>query len=175
MDNAQTRLAKIKTLVLDTDGVLTDGSLLYLEDGQPLVRFSIQDGLGIVAARLVGLEVAIVSARLTAALARRGEELGIKEIVRGAADKGQALQELAKRRQWDLSEVAYMGDDLNDLPPMQIAGAALAPANAVNDVKKAAHWISIRTGGNGAVREAVEAILSAQGRWEQAIQAYLNH
>jgi len=161
--------------VLDADGVLSDGGLLYAEKGEPLVRFHIQDGLGIVAARLVGLEVAIISARGSAALTRRAEELGISEVICKVADKAQALRGLAARHNWDLSEVAYLGDDWNDIPAMEIVGTALAVANAVAEVKEKAHWVSTRTGGNGAVREAIEAILSAQGKWQQAIQAYLDH
>jgi 3-deoxy-D-manno-octulosonate 8-phosphate phosphatase (KDO 8-P phosphatase) len=175
MSDLQERLAKIKVLVLDTDGVLTDGGLLYPESGESLVRFHIQDGMGVVAARLVGLKIAIISARKTAALARRAEELGITEVVYKAADKAEALRGLASRLGWNLSEAAYLGDDLNDIPPMKMVGAPLAVANAVAEVKEAACWVSTKEGGNGAVRETVETILSAQGRWEEAVEAYLEY
>jgi len=175
MSDLQERLAKIKALVIDADGVLTDGGILFPEVGQAVVRFHIQDGLGIVLARRVGLEVAVLSGRSRIALARRAEELGMTEVIQGVHNKVQALRALAARRRWALLEIAYMGDDLNDLPAMEIVGAALAVANAVEEVKRAAHWVAGKSGGEGAVREAIEVILSAQGRWEEAVRGYLEH
>lgn len=175
MPELQQRLMKIKALVVDSDGVLTDGAMLFPEMGQSMVRFHIHDGLGIVLARRAGLEVAVVSGRSRIALSRRAEELGMTEVLQGVHNKVQALRNLARKRRWDLSEVAYMGDDLNDLPAMEIAGAALAVADAVEEVKRAAHWVSSKKGGDGAVREALETILEAQGRWQDAVQAYLAH
>jgi YrbI family 3-deoxy-D-manno-octulosonate 8-phosphate phosphatase len=173
MTSSQERLAKIKVLVLDNDGVLTDGGLLYLEAGPPTIRFDIQDGLGIVVARQAGIETAIISGRSSAALQRRATELGIKEILLGIDNKAQALRELTLRRGWNLSEVAYMGDDLNDLPAMALCGAALAPANAAPEVKAAAVLVTENRGGRGAVREALQTLLAAQDRWQAAVKQYL--
>jgi 3-deoxy-D-manno-octulosonate 8-phosphate phosphatase (KDO 8-P phosphatase) len=167
------QLQNIKILVLDVDGVLTDGGLIYPEQGQPGMRFHIQDGLGIVVARQAGLEVAIISGRASAALTLRASQLGIVELVQGVTNKAHALQEMAARRGWNLTEVAYMGDDLNDLPAMVLAGAAIAPANAVAEVKATAQLVTTVAGGSGAVREAIETILRAQGRWEEAVKEYL--
>jgi 3-deoxy-D-manno-octulosonate 8-phosphate phosphatase (KDO 8-P phosphatase) len=173
MTGKKGNLAQIKVLVLDNDGVLTDGGLLFPEAGEPVIRFDIQDGLGIVVARQVGCETAIISGRGSAALTRRAAELGIKEVLLGVSNKAQALQDLAERRGWSLSEVAYMGDDLNDLPAMALCGAVIAPANAAPEIKAVAHLITENRGGRGAVREALQTILDAQGRWKEAVKKYL--
>lgn len=167
------RFAHIKALVLDVDGVLTDGGLIYLEQGEAAVRFDIQDGLGIVVARNVGLEVAIISGRASAALTRRAQELGITELYQGINNKAQTFRELAQRRGWSFPEIAYMGDDLNDLPVMNLAGAVIAPANAAAEVKAVAHYITTASGGNGAVREAIQKILDEQMGWKEAVRNYL--
>lgn len=162
---AAPRASRIRLLVLDVDGVLTDGGLLYGPAGEETKRFHVHDGFALVAARKAGLQVAILSSRASAAVTRRMTELGVGEVHQGVADKATALDALRERLGLRSAEVAMMGDDLPDLPAMARAGLALAPANAVAEVRRAAHWIGRRRGGEGAVREAVEMLLKARRAW----------
>jgi len=162
---AAPRASRIRLLVLDVDGVLTDGGLVYGASGEETKRFHVHDGLALVAARRAGLQVAVLSSRASAAVTRRMSELGVAEIHQGVTDKAQALEALRERLGLRAAEVAVMGDDLPDLPAMGCAGLALAPANAVAEVKRAAHWVARRRGGDGAVREAVEMLLKARRAW----------
>ena len=157
--------ARIRLLVLDVDGVLTDGGLYYGPSGEDMKRFHVHDGLAMVEARRAGLALAVVSARVSAPVTRRLQELGITEVHQGAPDKSAALDELMARLGLERAQVAVMGDDLGDLPPMRRAGLALAPLNAVREVREAAHWVSRRPGGEGAVREALELLLRARKAW----------
>jgi 3-deoxy-D-manno-octulosonate 8-phosphate phosphatase (KDO 8-P phosphatase) len=157
--------ARIRLLVLDVDGVLTDGGLYYGPSGEVMKRFDVYDGLGMVEAGRAGLAIAVISARASAPVARRLEELGIREVHQGVNDKAAVLAELIARLGLDRGEVAMMGDDLGDLAPMRAVGLAMAPRNAVAEVRVAAHWVSKRSGGGGAVREAVELLLKARGAW----------
>ncbi len=162
---AAPRASRIRLLVLDVDGVLTDGGLLYGPAGEETKRFHVHDGLALVAARKAGLQVAILSSRASAAVTRRMTELGVSEVHQGVADKATALDALRERLGMRPAEVAMMGDDLPDLPAMARAGLALAPANAAAEVKRTAHWVGRRRGGEGAVREAVEMLLKARRAW----------
>jgi len=157
--------ARIRLLVLDVDGVLTDGGLHYGPSGEHDKRFHVQDGLAMVEARRAGLAIAVVSGRTSAAVARRMAELGIAEVHQGVEDKCAALSDLVARLGLDSAEVAVMGDDLSDLQSMRSAGLALAPRNAVREVRAAADWVSRRAGGQGAVREALEWLLRARRSW----------
>ena len=157
--------ARIRLLVLDVDGVLTDGGLHYDPSGERAKRFHVHDGLAMVEARRAGLALAVVSGRSSAAVARRLAELGIAEVHQGVRDKCAVLIKLMARFGLDRAQVAVMGDDLNDLPSMRKAGLALAPRNAVREVRDAAHWVSRRAGGEGAVREALELLLRARRAW----------
>ncbi|HZP38196.1 MAG TPA: HAD-IIIA family hydrolase [Methylomirabilota bacterium] len=162
---APSRAARIRLLVLDVDGVLTDGGLVYGPSGEETKRFHVHDGLALVAAPKAGLQVAVLSSRASAAVTRRLSELGVTEVHQGVSDKASALLALSQRLGRHAAEVAMMGDDLSDLPAMARAGLALAPANAVAEVKRAAHWVARRRGGDGAVREAVEMLLRARRAW----------
>ena len=159
------RAARIRLLVLDVDGVLTDGGLYYGADGESVKRFSVQDGLAMVAARRAGLGLAVVSGRSSAAVERRLSELGVSEIHQGVGDKSAILDDLMSRLALRSAQVAAMGDDLPDLPLLRRVGVALAPRNAVPEVRKAAHWVAGRNGGEGAVREAIELLLRARKAW----------
>jgi len=159
------RAARIRLLVLDVDGVLTDGGLYYGADGESVKRFSVQDGLAMVAARRAGLGLAVVSGRASAAVERRLSELGVSEIHQGVGDKSAILDDLMSRLALRSAQVAAMGDDLPDLPLLRRVGVALAPRNAVPEVRKAAHWVAGRNGGEGAVREAIELLLRARKAW----------
>ena len=162
---AASRASRIRLLVLDVDGVLTDGGLLYGPSGEESKRFHVHDGLALVAAHQAGLQVAVLSSRASAAVARRMAELGVGEVHQGVGDKASALDALRERLGLETGEIAVMGDDLPDLGAMGRAGLALAPANAVPEVKRAAHWVARRRGGDGAVREAVEMLLKARRLW----------
>ncbi|HKW91184.1 MAG TPA: HAD hydrolase family protein [Methylomirabilota bacterium] len=162
---AAPRASRIRLLVLDVDGVLTDGGLVYGASGEETKRFHVHDGLALAVALRAGLQVAVLSSRASAAVTRRMSELGVTEIHQGVADKAQVLEALRERLGLRAAEVAVMGDDLPDLPAMGKAGLALAPANAVAEVKRAAHWVARRRGGDGAVREAVEMLLKARRAW----------
>jgi 3-deoxy-D-manno-octulosonate 8-phosphate phosphatase (KDO 8-P phosphatase) len=166
-DDIAARAARIKLLALDADGVLTDGGLYY---GPPLAegdragdwgRFDIKDGMGIWRLRHIGCEVAIVSGRQCEAVRARAVYLGVTEVQQGVLDKAGAVRELAQARGLDLAEVAFMGDDLNDLEAMRIVGLPAAPADAVPEVQAVAAFVSSRDGGRGAVRELCELIIAA--------------
>ena len=159
------RAAQIRLLVLDVDGVLTDGGLSYGPSGEESKRFHVHDGLAIVAAQRAGLAVALISGRASGSVTRRAAELGIAEVHQGVEDKGAVLAQLTARLGLAPEQVAAMGDDLGDLPLMRRVGLALAPRNAVQEVRRAAHWVSRRRGGDGAVRQAVELLLRARNAW----------
>lgn len=163
----------VKLLVLDVDGTLTDGGLYLSEAGETLKRFHAQDGLGIVLAAHVGLRVAWITGRESVIVQRRAEALGVAALRQGVRDKTAALLEIGLELGISLSEMAFMGDDLNDLPAMNAVTLALAPADAVESVRSMAHWVASRNGGNGAVREAIDALLTVRGDRSLAEKLYL--
>lgn len=167
------RACRIRILVLDVDGVLTNNQLLFGSDGEILKEFHSQDGLGITVAHKAGLKTAIITGRNSEMVRRRGEELKIGDLFQGSKDKVTALNELLAKHSLAPEAVAYVGDDLNDLAVMSRAGLACAVANAVPEVKAIAHYIAAKEGGKGAVREIIEYILKAQGRWEWVVQQYM--
>lgn len=157
--------ARIRLLVLDVDGVLTDGELVYGPSGEETKRFHVRDGLAMQVARQAGIEIAIVSGRASAAVTRRMSELGIVEVHQGVADKAAELRAMLARLAIRPHETAAMGDDLPDLPLMKMAGLALAPSDAAPETRRAAAWVSRAPGGRGAVREAVEMLLRSRKAW----------
>lgn len=170
------KLAPIRLLALDVDGTLTDGGVTYSDDphqGSELKQFHIHDGLGIVLAGFAGLQIAWITGRTSPVVARRARELKVTLLRQGVRDKVAALQEVAALAGVTLAQTAYMGDDLNDLPALHAAGAAIAPANAVLEVAGIAAYVTPRSGGQGAVRDAIEEILRVRGDYDQALAAYL--
>ena len=165
----QARAAGVKLLVLDVDGVLTDGGLYYGPSGEALKRFDVKDGHGLVMARLSGLPAAILTARTSDMVEVRGRELGLAAVLQGRRDKGAGFLELCDLLKVQPSECAYMGDDTNDLPVLQRCGLPACPADAVAEVRAACAFIARATGGRGAVRELAELCLKASGRWEAAL------
>lgn len=161
--------ATIQLIVLDVDGVLTDGGLFYGPDGEALKRFDVKDGHGIVMARLAGLPAAVITARTSSIIEVRGKELGFKAIYQGRKMKGPALLELCNELTVAPANCAYMGDDTNDLHPMSLVGLPACPADAVPEVRSAAKFIAKNPGGHGAVRELFELCLRASNRWEAAM------
>lgn len=164
---------KIKLLVCDVDGVLTDGGLYFDANNNELKRFCAQDGHGIKSLMKYGIEVAIISARNTPSVASRMINLGIKHYYQGQNDKKKTLAQLIKKLKLTNDQVAYMGDDVIDLPPMLAVGFAVATNNANTIVKDYAHYITTKNGGYGAVREVCDMILSAQNLYDDFIQQYL--
>nr|WP_286182019.1 HAD-IIIA family hydrolase [Desulfovibrio sp. Huiquan2017] len=165
---------KIKLLVLDVDGVLTDGGLYYGDEGLLVKRFNVQDGLGIKVAQAMGLEVGVITGLNQKPVENRVRELGIQHYYAGHHRKVPLFEEMCEKAGVDPQEAAYMGDDWIDLAVMRRAGLALCVPNAVPEVIEAADWISARQGGHGAVREAIAFILEARGLKEQALQHWVD-
>jgi 3-deoxy-D-manno-octulosonate 8-phosphate phosphatase (KDO 8-P phosphatase) len=161
-------LADIRLMVFDVDGVLTDGRLYYGPDGEALKVFHVRDGEGLKRLMRAGVEVALLSARDSAALRRRAAELGIARLVTGNPDKGPALAALAAELGLPLAQVGYAGDDLLDLPAMRLAGWTACPADAIPEVRAAAGFVAGLPGGAGAAREIAEHLLGALGRRDAA-------
>ena len=149
----------IKAIVLDVDGVLTDGTVLWSSSGEESKRFSFADIMGISLARKAGITVALVSAEHSTLVDRFAMKAGITDVHKGCKDKAQAIRVFADLRRLDLSEICFMGDDVNDLEAMSIVGISAAPANAVGIVRGRANIVCSENGGNGAVRELVEKII----------------
>ena len=169
------RAARIKLLLMDCDGVLTDGKVMLLENGDEQKSFNVRDGLGIVLLHRAGLHSGIISGRSSSFVQRRVSELGMgMEYVRqGSVDKIKDFEEMLAKTGIEESEVAFIGDDVTDIPLMQRSEFAVAVADAVDETRLVAHYVTQLPGGHGAVREVVELILKAQGRWHELMRPYL--
>ena len=167
------KASNIRLLLLDVDGVLTDGRLYYDEHGNEQKAFNIQDGLGIKLLQRNGIEVGIITGRSSKLLARRANELGIELVVQGREDKLTALNEVLETRDYRMEQIAFLGDDLPDLPVIRKVGLGATPANGNHFVARHADWQSSAAGGSGAVRELAELILEAQGNLESTLMEYL--
>ncbi|MDG0971596.1 MAG: HAD-IIIA family hydrolase [Porticoccaceae bacterium] len=163
---------KIKLLLLDVDGVLTDGRLYYGNSGEEMKAFNIQDGLGIKLLQQGDIQVGIITGRVSELLQRRADELGINPVVQGREDKLTALHELLENMSIEMDEIAFIGDDLPDLAVIRRVGLGITPANGSSTLAQQAHWQTARSGGDGAVREVAEMILSAQGKLDSIVAAY---
>lgn len=172
--DASIRASRIKLIAFDIDGVMTDGSLWYTDEGRELKAFCVQDGLGLKLLQRAGLELAIVTGRNSVVVARRAADLGIVHVFQGVADKRATVSRLVAKLRLHWNECAFMGDDLIDLAVMAECGLAIAPANARPLVRERAHAVTDAGGGHGAVREAAEFILAAQGRLDGLVAAYLD-
>lgn len=158
------RAAAIRLAVFDVDGTLTDGRLWYAADGSEAKQFHVHDGLGLKRLQANGVAVALITARHSEVVARRARELAIEHVFQGEGDKRERLLALLATLKLDAHAACYVGDDLPDLPPMGVAGLAVAVANAHPWVAARAHWQTIRAGGDGAVREVCDLLLQAQGK-----------
>lgn len=158
----KSKLSKVKLLVMDVDGTLTDGAMYYSASGEELKRFSTRDGMGITLLQKSGIKTAIVTSEASQIALKRGEKLKIDKIILGSKDKTSSLEELCKYFEINIEEIAYIGDDVNDLHAMKMAGISACPGDSVESIKKIADFICIANGGNGAVRELCEKILKAQ-------------
>jgi 3-deoxy-D-manno-octulosonate 8-phosphate phosphatase (KDO 8-P phosphatase) len=170
---AQRRLPQVAMLVMDVDGVLTNGDIVYTDAGVEEKVFDVKDGLGLRVAVTGGLQVVLVTGRLSSILQRRARDLRIKTVLQRVGDKEVAVRTLAEDSGLPLERVAFMGDDLNDRTVMRAVGVAIAPADAVPDILAEADVVTDAPGGKGAARQAVELILRAQGRWDKAVERYL--
>ena len=167
------KAARVKLILLDVDGVLTDGKILLHADGSESKRFDIKDGLAIVWAQRAGLTVGFLSARNSSTTLHRAAQLGVTLVHQGVASKLDTYEQIAGDLCEDDEEVAYMGDDIVDLPVLARVGLAAAPVDAAADVRSRVNWVSTAKAGEGAVRELIELILRAQSRWESVIEAHL--
>jgi len=172
--DVQLRAARIKLLLMDCDGVLTDARIWVLENGEDQKAFNTRDGLGLEIFHRAGLKSGVISGRVSSALTRRGEKLGMSYVRQGCVEKEQAFAEIVADAGLTNTEVAFAGDDLNDIPLMLLSGLAIAVADAALETRESAHYVTTVVGGYGAVREAVELILKGQNRWDDLVNGYLN-
>ncbi len=163
----------IRYLVLDADGVLTDCRLYYTEDGREIKSFNVRDGHGIKLLMRAGIGVAIITGRVSKAVEHRAKDLQIEYVVQGARDKKAALLELSRQVGVEPEAMAYMGDDVVDLPAMALCGMSIAPSDAADMVLERADIVTSLRGGHGAVREAAEIILKRLGLFEKAMERYV--
>jgi len=163
-------LKRIRLLLTDVDGVLTDGRVAKLPGGDELKFFSIYDGLGIRLAQKSGIEIGFLSGRKSRQVAARAAELEVRLVVQGVADKVEAFESIRRDRGLSAEEIGYVGDDLPDIRLLRKAGFSAAPANAVPAVKEVVDYVAVTKGGKGALREIIELILHAQGKWDQVLK-----
>jgi 3-deoxy-D-manno-octulosonate 8-phosphate phosphatase (KDO 8-P phosphatase) len=156
------RARKVRLLCVDVDGVLTDAGMYYGPDGEVLKKFNTRDGMGLARVREAGVAVAIISGEDSAIVHARATKLKIDDVFSGAADKRLAIDQLCARHGLGMDEVAFIGDDLNDLPALECVGLACAVADAAEPVKAVAHYVTERRGGEGAVREVCELLIAAR-------------
>jgi 3-deoxy-D-manno-octulosonate 8-phosphate phosphatase (KDO 8-P phosphatase) len=166
------RAARIELLLLDVDGVLTDGGIVYTDGGAELKRFHVRDGSGLKLWQLAGKRAAIVSGRTSPAVTRRAAELGVAPVLQGHADKLVALAAVLIETGLRPEQVCAVGDDLPDLPVLRRCGLAVAVADACPEVRAAADYVAALPGGHGAVRDAIEWLLKLQSRWDSLVEKF---
>lgn len=173
LSEIQERAARIQLLLMDCDGVLTDGRIWVLEEGGDQKTFHTRDGLGIELLHRAGLKSGIISGRTSDAVERRARGLGMSFVRQGCEEKRKAFAETLREADVTNAEVAFIGDDLNDVPLMLQSGLGVAVADAAPEARERAHYVTNARGGRGAVREVVELILKSQGRWDDLVKKYL--
>lgn len=167
------RAARIRLLLMDCDGVLTDGRIELVGDRDEQKFFHTRDGHGLVLLHRAGLSSGIISGRTSSAVSRRARELGVTYLRQASLDKIKDFEELLREAELEESEVAFIGDDVVDIPLMARSELAVAVADATRETRQAAHYVTQLPGGYGAVREVTEIILKAQGRWDDLMQRYI--
>lgn len=170
----QQKLQAIKLIIFDIDGVMTDGGIYFTEQGETMKRFNANDGIGLKLIQHMGYEIVIISGRQSACLERRLLDLGIQNHFLGKSIKVESYFSCLEAFKIMPEQVAYMGDDINDLPVLEKVGFAACPNNAVSDVKAAVDWVSQANGGHGAVREFCELLLKTTNQWQEAIKLFGN-
>jgi 3-deoxy-D-manno-octulosonate 8-phosphate phosphatase (KDO 8-P phosphatase) len=173
LKEALDRARAVRLMIFDVDGVLTDGSLIYGAGGEELKVFSAHDGHGLKMLAASGVACAILSGRRSAAVTRRAAELGIAEVLQGIDDKLPACEELLKRKNLEMRDAGFMGDELVDLPVLTRCGFACAPREAPDAVRSRVHYVAQAPAGRGAAREVCELVLQARGNLERVLQSYL--
>jgi 3-deoxy-D-manno-octulosonate 8-phosphate phosphatase (KDO 8-P phosphatase) len=175
-DEIISRARQIRLLLLDCDGVLTDGGLHYTFDGKRVMEgakvFHIHDGQGLKLAREAGMRLGVISGRVSPALTARARDLQIDHLHQGIDDKLSVYEQIKTDEGLTDAQIAYVGDDLPDLPVMRRVGLAVAVADAVEEVRECAHFVTKKPGGRGAAREVVELLLKAQDKWRESLQRY---
>lgn len=173
-EEVEARAARVKLLLLDCDGVLTDGRITLVEGEEEVKSFHTRDGHGLVLLHRAGLRSGIISGRSSRVVTLRAADLGITYVRQGVMDKVAVYDELIREAAVEPVEVAYVGDDVVDIPLMRRSGLGVAVADATSDTRAAAHYVTQLQGGFGAVREVCELILKAQGCWEELMKKYKN-
>ena len=174
MEGIGDRIQRIKMLLLDVDGVMTDGGIIFGPGSMELKRFHVRDGMGIAMAKAAGLRIGILTSRDSEAVRRRADELGIDEVQQGSFDKEEGYQAILKKHGLSDEEVAYIGDDILDIPILRRVGFSICVADGADEAKKVSHYITQKKGGEGAVREVVEMLLDGLGKKEEAILSILS-
>lgn len=167
------RLRKIKILITDVDGVLTDGGAYYSDEGIELKKFSIRDGMGIVLLQKAGYRVAIVTTEKTKIVERRAERIRVADLYQGVVNKTEAIEDLLKNYSLTWEEAAFIGDDINDIPVLKRVGFAACPADATTLNKKIAHYVTESNGGHGCVREVCDLLLSLHWKGSSITELWL--
>ncbi len=168
--NIKNKVAAIKMIISDVDGVMTDGAVYKNGNGDEFKKFSVTDGSGTAIARAAGIKIALISGRYSKATEERAKELRIEEVYNGTLDKIEPYLELKQKYNLSDKEIAYIGDDIIDIPVMEIVGVPIAVNNAIEMVKNIALYSTKTSGGEGAFREAIDWILITQGRYEETLQ-----
>lgn len=168
----QEKAKQIKLLLLDVDGVLTDGRIIYDSRGRDLKFFDVHDGLGVHLLNRAGIPTALITAKSSRAIKPRARDMRVSAIFADISPKSAAIEKILKKFKVNLAEICFLGDDLVDLCLMKRVGLAVAVFNASPEVKAAAHYITLREGGRGAVREVAEIILKSKGLWQQVVRPY---
>lgn len=163
---------KVKLLLLDVDGVLTDGRIVYDSRGQDLKFFDVHDGLGVYLLKKAGIKTILITAKGSRAIRPRAKDMQVEEVFEDISPKTSVLDRILKKYNLKLDEVCFVGDDLVDLCLMKKVGFPIAVFNAASEIKKVASYITLKEGGRGAVREVAELILKSQGRWEELVGLY---
>jgi 3-deoxy-D-manno-octulosonate 8-phosphate phosphatase (KDO 8-P phosphatase) len=166
------RILKIRLLIVDVDGVLTDGRIIYDSRGNQLKFFDVLDGFGIHLLRTAGIETAIITAKKSKVVMRRAKDFKVKHIYQDCIDKIKAFHDVSKKLNVDPEEVCFIGDDIVDIPVLKRVGFAVSVPNAVDEAKEISHYITRKEGGHGAVREVCDLIMKAQGKWDGVISRY---
>ena len=166
------KLKKIRMLLLDVDGVMTDGSIIMDSEGRELKNFNVRDGHGLVMIQRHGIAVGILTGRKSDVVEHRARDLKITEVCQGALNKKEVFQQILLKHNLSPEAIAYMGDDIVDIPVLKMVGFSVAVADALELVKKTVHYVTVHRGGKGAVREVCEMLLEAQGFWHEVADRY---
>jgi len=171
-ENILNKAKKVKLLLLDVDGVLTDGRIIYDSKGRDMKFFDVHDGMGVYLLKMAGIKTILITAKGSRAIKPRARDMRVEAVFENISPKTLVLDKILKKCNITIDEICFVGDDLVDLCLMKRVGFAVAVCNAANEIKESSCYITSREGGRGAVREVAELILKAQGKWQEAIRDY---